>query len=147
MAPTTVSAEECMDLVRTVGAMRRGFAQRLSPILQDRYGVDMQLFVLLKRIEQGAAHPGALARGAMEPPSQITRQIDKLQALGFVVRTLDREDSRRIRLQLTEKARALLGSVDDAVVSLIGPPLAELPAADRKALIEGLRHINAWLLA
>ena len=147
MALTTISAEECMDLVRTVGAMRRGFAQRLSPILQDRYGIDMHLFVLLKRVEQGVAHPGALARGALEPPSQITRQIDKLQAQGFVVRTLDREDSRRIRLELTEKAHELLGSVDEAVVSLIGPPLAQLSATDRKSLIDGLRHINAWLLA
>jgi DNA-binding MarR family transcriptional regulator len=77
----------------------------------------------------------------MESPSQITRQLDKLEKLGFIERSLDREDSRRIRLSLTKQALALFAGVEGSFAELLGPALSELEADHREALTTGLSRL------
>lgn len=134
-----------MSLVRALAALQRGLALRVSPRMQEEHGLDLRLFVLMKRIAGGAAHPGELARFSLEQPSQISRQLDKLESLGLIERTLDREDSRRIRLALTAPAARLLDSIDEAFVELIGPAFSTIHAAERKAMITGLQTLSAAL--
>ncbi len=140
-----VSAEDCIEFVRAMSSLQRALALRLSPLLEQQHGLDLRLFVLLKRIHGGAAHPGALASFSMESPSQITRQLDKLEGLGFIERSLDREDSRRIRLALTGRATALFEGVEGSFAELIGPALSELEPDHRQALLLGLGSLVAAL--
>jgi DNA-binding MarR family transcriptional regulator len=134
-----------MDLVRTLNGLQREFGRRLSPQLQEQHGLDLRMFFIIKRIEGGHAYPGELARTMLETPSQMTRQIDKLQHLGFVERRLDADDSRRIRIELTDKARALLEQLNAELVALLGPALASLDPAARQAIIGGVGQLSDQL--
>jgi len=139
--PDPISADECIEFVRRMSSLQRALALRLSPLLEQEHGLDLRLFVLLKRIHGGCAHPSALASFSMESPSQITRQLDKLEKLGFIERSLDREDSRRIRLSLTKRALALFAGVEGSFAELLGPALSELEADHRKALTTGIGRL------
>ena len=138
----TISAEECMGFVRALGDLQRGLALKVKPWMEAALGIDLRLFILLKRIQGGCAHPGELAKGSMETPSQVTRQVDKLQGLGLVERTLDREDSRRIRLALTPRAKSLLDEVDAAFVRLLAPAFDSIDAGDRRSMVAGLQTLS-----
>lgn len=131
-----------MAFVRALGALQRGLALKVKPWMEEALGIDLRLFILLKRIQGGCAHPGALAKGSMETPSQVTRQVDKLESLGLVERALDREDSRRIRLALTPRALSLLEEADEALARLLGPALGEIHAAEREAMVRGLQTLS-----
>lgn len=134
-----------MAFVRALGALQRGLALKVKPWMEDATGLDLRLFILMKRIQGGGAHPGALAKGSMETPSQVTRQVDKLERLGLVERTLDREDSRRIRLVLTARAVSLLEEADEAFARMLGPALGQIEAAEREAMVRGLHTLSAAL--
>lgn len=132
-----------MGFVRALGALQRGLALTVKPWMEEALGIDLRLFVLLKRIQGGVAHPGELAKGSVETPSQVTRQVDKLERLGLVERALDREDSRRIRLALTPRARSLLDEVDAAFVRRLAPAFAGIDAAQRAAMVSGLQALSS----
>ncbi len=134
-----------MALIRTLGSVHKAMRARLTPLLAERFGIDLGLFILLRQIEDGAAHPGDLARESMEPPSQISRRLDKLQRLNLVHRTLDPEDSRRIRLALTPEGRAVVETVDASAVEALGPALAAIPAEVRRTVMEGLQALAGAL--
>lgn len=144
-APTPITPEDCIEFVRAMNGVQRSLRTRLSPLLEREHGIDLRLFVVLRQIAGGIAHPGELALGAMESPSQITRQLDKLERLGLIERALDRADSRRIRVVLTPAAEDLFRSVETAFAEELGPALAQMEPARRKALVAGLKEMGETL--
>jgi DNA-binding MarR family transcriptional regulator len=142
-----ISAEECTAFVRAMAGLQRALRVRLTPLLEQEHGIDLRLFVVLKQIAGGIAYPSGLALDASESPSQITRQLDKLERLGLIERALDRKDSRRIRLALTPAAEALFRSVEAAFAEQIGPALSKLEPDRRRVLIAGLQDLGEALQA
>lgn len=141
----SISAEDCIEFVRAMNGLHRALRLRLSPLLEQEHGIDLRLFVVLKQIANGVAHPGGLALGAMESPSQITRQLDKLEERGLIERALDRTDSRRIRLALTPAAEALIESIEVAFAEQIGPALSTLEPARRHIVTAALQTLTETL--
>lgn len=140
--PAPITPEECIEFVRTMNGLQRSLRTRLTPVLEQGHGIDLALFVVLKQIESGVVHAGRIARGTMLHPSQITRQLDKLEQLGLIERTLDREDSRRILLALTPAAHALFRSVEAAFAQELGPSLASMAPERRRLLVQALQQLG-----
>jgi DNA-binding MarR family transcriptional regulator len=143
--PAPITAEECIEFVRSMNGLQRALRTRLRPVLEQDHGVDLALFVVLKQIESGVVHAGRIAQGTMLHPSQITRQLDKLEHLGLIERTLDREDSRRIRLALTPAAHEMFRSIETAFAEQLGPALAGIAPERRRVLVEAIQQLDEAL--
>lgn len=74
---------------------------------------------------------------ASTPPS-TSRLCDRLQAAGFVERVVSPEDRREVRLHLSGRGRAFLADLRARRESELQKVLADMPAAKRVALLEGL---------
>jgi DNA-binding MarR family transcriptional regulator len=76
--------------------------------------------------------------------STIGGVIDRLEAKGLLVRSLDRNDRRIKLLYLTRAGKVVLNEIDTAVDRVQQKILEPLPPADREALVHLLaRLVNA----
>jgi DNA-binding MarR family transcriptional regulator len=106
--------------------------QQLSPILEDRQGIDLRLYYILHAIDNGAVHPGAIAQAMKLPNSLVTKHLDQLAERELLERSIDSQDSRRIRISLTKKGTAMMNSSDDILSALVGVRLSRI-SDDRRA--------------
>ena len=78
-----------------------------------------------------AAHMGVT-------PSTMSLAIDRLEGEGYVKRTRDREDARRLRLLLTAKGKRIREAHSVLDAEKVDAMLARLSAAERNDAIRGL---------
>jgi long-chain acyl-CoA synthetase len=91
---------------------------------------------LLGHLADGAEAASALAeRMAVKPPT-VTSLVDGLVARGFVVRSSDPEDRRRLPLELTATGRDLLGRANTAVGERLADVLGHLDDRDERAAVK-----------
>ncbi|MFF9279003.1 MarR family transcriptional regulator [Streptomyces griseosporeus] len=79
---------------------------------------------------------------ASTPPS-TSRLCDRLHAAGFVERKMSPEDRREVRLHLSSRGRAFLADLRERRERELQKVLADMPAAQRIALLEGLESFCA----
>ncbi|WP_410596113.1 MarR family winged helix-turn-helix transcriptional regulator [Amycolatopsis sp. lyj-23] len=80
-------------------------------------------------------------------PPLASRLCDRLQAAGFVERTLSKHSRRELSLRLSERGRAHLDRVRARRTKHIAAVLAALPPEAREALFAGLTAFRAPLAA
>ena len=107
--------------------------QQLSPILEEKQGIDLRLYYILHAIDNGAVHPGAIAQVMKRPNSLVTKHLDQLAQKSLLERSIDSEDSRRIRISLTKKGVDLMNGSDDILAAMVERLLARIPD-DRRAI-------------
>ena len=83
-------------------------------------------------IDSGAVHPGAIAQEMKLPNSLVTKHLDQLAQKSFLERSIDPQDSRRIRISLTERGRTVMKCADSVLSQMVGRRLAAIPD-DRRA--------------
>lgn len=88
-------------------------------------------------------HPGLtageLAAAVGLSPGAVTTALDRLEARGFVTRTRDPSDRRRVTLQATPEFNQLAWSAYGPLGEMGGPFIAELSDAELGAIIRFLR--------
>ncbi|AJE84535.1 MULTISPECIES: MarR family winged helix-turn-helix transcriptional regulator [Streptomyces] len=76
-------------------------------------------------------------------PSSVSRMCDRLQALGFVERAPSPASRRELELRLTAQGTSYLADLrrrrDEALLTMV----SAMPAAQRQALLEGLRGFQS----
>lgn len=85
---------------------------------------------------------GQLLESMMISSGAVTNRIDRLEARGFVKRTSDSTDGRRVLVALTKSG---LATINDAVTDHTANAarlVAQLAPADRAALEAGLRNLH-----
>jgi DNA-binding MarR family transcriptional regulator len=110
----------------------------LSPVLEQQQGIDLRLYYILHTIDNGAIHPGAIAQEMKLPNSLVTKHLDQLAQKDFLERSIDSQDSRRIRISLTEKGRAIMNSADSVLTEMVGRRLARISDERRASFIATL---------
>lgn len=103
--------------------------QRICNPRFDELGLDLVTSRMLVAIlERGPMSLGEIVRTMALPQSTISHQVKRLEALGYLSRSTDPQDSRIIMSALTERGRAvardanaLSRSVTDALLEAIGP--------------------------
>ncbi len=93
---------------------------------------------LLRQLREGPRFAGEVATSLGISGPSLTRQLAKLEERGYISRTIDTGDRRRIQVELTVEGRTMLA--DHRVFA--GSPLArasrDLTAGRRQDLVENL---------
>ncbi|MEU2441641.1 MarR family transcriptional regulator [Streptomyces rubradiris] len=84
-----------------------------------------------------------LAESLASTPPSTSRLCDRLQAAGFIERVASPEDRREVRLHLSGRGRAFLADLRARREGELRKVLADMPAAKRIALLEGLEAFCA----
>ena len=124
---------EVSTFLRNLHGLNMSIVQQLSPVLEEKQGIDLRLYYILHAIDVGAVHPGAIAQAMKLPNSLVTKHLDQLAQKGLLERSIDSEDSRRIRISLTKKGIDLMGGSDGILAGIVEQRLARIPE-DRRAI-------------
>jgi len=103
---------------------------------------DFDVIASLRRAgEPFALTPGELAATTMVTSGAITKRVDRLEAQGYVTRTVSSDDARSRRIALTESGRALIDDLFPRHVDNERRLLAGLTADERADLA---RLLEKW---
>jgi DNA-binding MarR family transcriptional regulator len=113
----------------------------------EGHGLDAASFDVLATLRRsgGVLTPGELTRSAMVTSGAITQRLDRLEDRGLVTRARSTADGRGVRVQLTEKGRALIDAALPDHVATENRVLAALTEPQRTALTDALRTLLAAL--
>ncbi len=131
-------AAEVTTFLRNMHGLNMSIVQQLSPILEERQGIDLRLYYILHTIDNGAVHPGAIAQAMKLPNSLVTKHLDQLAQKEFLERSIDAHDSRRIRVSLTIQGKAIMDASDAILSGLVGQRLARIPDGQRAGFLNTL---------
>ena len=111
--PSSMLKDEDFRTLAAVRAAIRGFAHFTEKVLQGAGLTPQQhqVLVSLCAAEGGELSIGELANKLMLRQHSVSGLADRLEALGLVDRARGKEDRRIVVLRLTDKARALMGSL------------------------------------
>ena len=130
--------EAFLNLQRTASLLLQAVGRELKPhrLTPAQYNA--------LRILRGAA-PAALTCGEIgerlvSPGPDVTRLLDRLEALGLVERLRDAADRRLVRARITARGRELLGRLDAPVAAGLRRLLGPLGPRRLRALIELLEQ-------
>lgn len=96
----------------------------------------------LKMVQDDGIRVGDIARNLGVKVPSATEQIIKLERAGLVRRDPDPDDSRGVRVRLTEAGRAAVASANARRNASMATILGSLPAGDRAALAAALPVIG-----
>jgi DNA-binding MarR family transcriptional regulator len=103
---------------------------------------DFDVIASLRRAgEPFALTPGELAATTMVTSGAVTKRVDRLEAQGYVTRTVSSEDGRSRTIALTAEGRALIDDLFPRHVENERRLLAGLPPAERAELA---RLLEKW---
>jgi len=126
---------ETSTFLRNMHGLNMSIVQQLSPVLEDRLGIDLRLYYILHAIDNGAVHPGAIAQAMKLPNSLVTKHLDQLAQKSLLERSIDSEDSRRIRISLTRKGLDLMNAADVILAEMVERRLTRIPDDQRKVFL------------
>ena len=75
------------------------------------------------------------------PPS-VSRLCDRLEAVGFLERSLSPSSRREVELRLSERGRAYLADLRERRREHVRGLIEAMPASARAAMVEGLRALH-----
>ncbi|WP_336206335.1 MarR family winged helix-turn-helix transcriptional regulator [Nonomuraea sp. LPB2021202275-12-8] len=101
----------------------------------------LQALLSIESHEQVSLGQLGEALGAL--PSSTSRLCDRLEATGWVRRSIASDDRREVTIRLTASGKALLEELRARRRDDLAQVMAEMPPAARSALLRGLREFTA----
>lgn len=130
----TLAADDVRRLVQVVS--------RLSRLLNHcDIGISLQQYRILGIVDAGDERSSRLAANLAVTKPTITAAVDGLVAAGHLTRTVDAQDRRAVRLQLSRTGRAALRAADNALRTRLAPMFGEL--SDPASLARVLDELDA----
>lgn len=134
-----------------MGSLRRiTGSQRLDRLIAVRSGVSIgvaAVAVLGKVIDDGPMRMSDLADSVRTHPAALTRQVQALEAEGFVERSADPNDGRASVVAVTAAGRLAHRRIEAANDELMAEQLDEWSVEDLSALVEQLDRLVSDLRA
>jgi DNA-binding MarR family transcriptional regulator len=121
--------------------------QHLIPSVVGEYGMDFKDFVTLTAISEGAHYPKLICERMSNTASDVSRTLETLSKNGFVKRELDTDDSRRVRVTITEKGESVLQTARSRIQSLIVEAERNLPEEELERVSVTLLHLQQVMKA
>lgn len=118
--------------------LNMSIVQELSPILENRQGIDLRLYFILHIVDQGTIYPSAIAQAIRLPNSLVTKHLDQLSQKGLLERSMDPDDSRRIRVSLTSEGIRVMTGADSVLAEQVGERLSRVSEQRRAAFLATL---------
>jgi DNA-binding MarR family transcriptional regulator len=134
-------AETLADLVMTA---QRRFMFRLSKEL-DRGKVSFAQFFLLGHMtEQKDLMMTAIASRMGHTTAAATGLIDRLEGLGYVKRSTDAKDRRKVLVKITKKGLALVAKIRQDMVENLVKIMGDLTLDEQKAWLSIYGKVNQY---
>jgi DNA-binding MarR family transcriptional regulator len=108
----------------------------------EQYDLPLEQFHLLRHIRCGRDSVSALAEAKNISRPAISRSVDLLVTRGLVVRTVDPQDRRHIKLALTDDGNTLLDSVFGDTRSWMAGLFARLSPAEVRAVTRSMESLG-----
>jgi MarR family 2-MHQ and catechol resistance regulon transcriptional repressor len=120
----------------------RSVLARIEPGLAARGLTPTQLGVLEALLHKGAMTHRELGRSVLTSAGNMTDVVDKLERRDLVRRSRDAIDRRAVRVELTDKGRAMIQEVFPRHAADIARAMAGLPPEELRRLGELLRALG-----
>ena len=111
----------------------------VEPQVQE-HGLGMKEFFLLSKLDEHP-NPADLARALLTPRPTVTFMVKRMEAAGYVRRSMQPEDLRRFRLTLTPSGRKAMEAARQILDEAFGRRLARLTLAQRAELMRALERM------
>ncbi|MFT4977754.1 MAG: DNA-binding MarR family transcriptional regulator [Myxococcota bacterium] len=104
--------------------------------------VTVQQCVVLQALRDGPSEVSPLADSVGRSPSAMTRLVDGLVSRGWIDRSRDASDRRRVQVQLTESGREEADRLRGLTVGAIDAVMAGIPEEKRPQVMESVRLVR-----
>ena len=139
----SAASEAVVSILRTAAVLQRHLSQVVTV-----ESITIQQYNVL-RILRGAGTVGlptlAIRDRMIEEAAGITRLLDKLETVGFVVRERSTPDRRQVLCKITPVGLRLLTQLDEPVDAANENAIAMLGDTEKAALVEFLGAVRAGL--
>lgn len=136
--PETTEALRLLDLVH---GLARSVTDEARDAVADVADLDLGEFLLLRQVAAGEATPGELSRQLHAHPTVTSRTITRLARAGLVERRPDAQDSRRLRIELTDHGRSVVDRIAAAVRPSLQSRLDRLEPGESAAVVRALERL------
>ena len=130
------------EFMHTWFTFGQAIKSKIVPVLERHHNADFFDFMVLNLIDEGNIHPGAIAEKIVVQPSKISRVLEDLVKRGLVKRSLDAEDSRRVRLELTVEGEKVLREVYVTIRTILEPSFAEVGHDHIRNIMQSVTHMT-----
>lgn len=138
---TTSSNPPATDVLDAWWTFAQVMKRNVTPMLEREHQMDFADFMVLNTIERGANYPGLLCERTSISPSGVSRMLENLTKRDLLRRSLDTEDSRRVKLEITPKGIEVLDATRGTMARLVERGLLTLPQEQVKAFVDTLVHL------
>jgi DNA-binding MarR family transcriptional regulator len=123
--------------------------QRVRANIKDSFGLNQTQFNLISQLDRapGGIRMGEIARRTVVTGSNVTAVVDDLERRGLVARQAAEGDRRAIVIKLTAKGRRTFALMAPVHAQWIQEMFAEVPEADKRALVRQLDALKAAMRA
>ncbi|KOX90621.1 Transcriptional regulator SlyA [Thermus aquaticus] len=127
-------------LLARIWRLQRALREEVAPGLArlGLSGLDPWLLSVLR----AHPHPMGAARAMGLPPPTVSHMLRRLEAEGFLRRSLDPKDLRRYRLELTPKGEAALREAERLLEGALARRLARLSEEEQALLARLLSRLE-----
>lgn len=133
---------ETLQFIRLLWQLDHALNKRSRRMLRTLGVTASQRFVIKVVGMRPGCSPGQLARFLHVTPATVTRVVQRMEEQGFLRREADQNDSRRVRLHLTPKAR----KVDERGTAASETPVSNVLGKAPRGRIEETRKLLASLV-
>jgi DNA-binding MarR family transcriptional regulator len=143
-ADLLADAERLADILMVV---QRCFLVNLSQELA-RGDVSFPQFLLLGFLEHlGQLTMSGIAAKMQHTTAAATGMVDRLERLGYVERSLDHDDRRKVMVQITEKGSALVAGIRQEMIEKLVNVMGMLTEDEQKAWLHIYEKIHDYCQA
>jgi DNA-binding MarR family transcriptional regulator len=121
--------------------------QHIAPRLEREHGLDFGNFIVLNAINSGANYPTYICERLVMHPSGVSRMIELLVTRGFITRSLDTDDSRRVKLIITPEGSAVLEEARATMSELLDHGFRDVPEDQIEAFAQVLERAHRAMSA
>ncbi len=131
-----------IDLARAVLRLSRHLYRTFDEALGPAYGIATKDYLVLRVVQGGEVHPGGVATYLNMPPASVSRVLERLEAKGYLERSVDAADHRRFILAVTPEGERTADAIRDLMRRTLGETYAHVPAEALRAAVEHLSTLN-----
>lgn len=129
------------QFLKSFWGVRQHLLRHITPIMQEKQGLELAEYFLLKHIATHNNSPGEISQQLYIPPHGISRKLDHLQKKGLISRHLDPQDARKRLLEISPKGRQTLNSAELTMHEEVNKMLGVLSSKELSTLLELLAKL------
>ena len=126
------ATEVVVNVIKTSGLIEDAVAAHLRP--HGLSGTSFNTLMILEGSQEPLC-PSEIGERLLVTRGTMTGVLDSLEKRGLIVRRPDERDRRMLRIELTDKARALLNEIVPTLHRCEAELLAHLSATDKESLV------------